>query len=448
MNLPQEFIERMIGQLGQEEFNSFEKALALESPVSIRVNTKKFNPLLHFEKVAWCETGYYLNQRPNFASDPLWHAGAYYVQEASSMMLEKAFLKAKELNPEPLKILDLCAAPGGKSTHIASLCDHKDVLVCNEVIKSRVPVLAENIRKQGFSNVIITNADSVDFEKLGGVFDLIVVDAPCSGEGLFRKDPQSINEWSKDNIQTCELRQKRILDSISKCLKPNGIVIYSTCTYNPGENNKQIESLIELGFEPVNFEVNGNASHTFQCLPHLSKGEGFFISMLQNKSLENPVKTNKSSKLLKTLKKQDEWMQGIPDEIEIYGFENKVLGGFHNTFDFFNESLSGIYCFSIGTEIGELKEKRFAPSEYLPFAQFLIKDEFPRVELDQSNALKYLAKNPVMHQSNERGYVLLTFKSIPIGFGKFAGNRINNLFPAEWKLRIMPSEDKWFSFSN
>ena len=293
MKLPKEFIERMIGQLGQEEFNSFEKALALESPVSIRVNTKKFNPLLHFEKVAWCETGYYLNQRPNFASDPLWHAGAYYVQEASSMMLEKAFLRAKELNPKPLKILDLCAAPGGKSTHIASLCDHKDVLVCNEVIKSRVAVLAENIRKQGFSNVIITNADSGDFEKLGGVFDLIVVDAPCSGEGLFRKDPQSINEWSKDNIQTCELRQKRILDSISKCLKPNGILIYSTCTYNPGENNKQIESLIELGFEAVNFEVNGKISHTFQCMPHQIKGEGFFISMLQNKSLENPKKARR-----------------------------------------------------------------------------------------------------------------------------------------------------------
>jgi 16S rRNA C967 or C1407 C5-methylase (RsmB/RsmF family) len=221
MNLPIEFIERMIGQIGQEEFNSFEKALALESPVSIRVNTKKFDPLLNFERVAWCQTGYYLSHRPNFASDPLWHAGAYYVQEASSMMLEKAFLKAKELNPEPLKILDLCAAPGGKSTHIASLCNHEDVLVCNEVIKSRVPILAENIRKQGFSNVVITNADSSDFEKLGGVFDLVVVDAPCSGEGLFRKDPQSINEWSKDNIQTCELRQKRILDSISKCLKTN-----------------------------------------------------------------------------------------------------------------------------------------------------------------------------------------------------------------------------------
>lgn len=448
MMLPKEFIERMIGQLGQEEFNLFQQALLLESPISIRINANKFKQSLNLEKVSWCDTGYYLNQRPNFASDPLWHAGAYYVQEASSMMLEQAFLKAKELIQGPLKILDLCAAPGGKSTHIASLCNAEDVLVCNEVIKSRVPILGENIKKQGYSNVIITNVDSSEFEKLGGVFDIIVVDAPCSGEGLFRKDSLSINEWNLDNIQTCELRQKRILDSISKCLKPNGIIIYSTCTYNPGENTQQIEALIKLGFEPINFNINGEENFHFQCMPHYTKGEGFFISMLQNKTLENPERGNKPSKYLKSLKKQDEWMQGLPKDIELYGFENKVLGGNNNTFSFFNETLSGVYCNSIGTEIGELKEKRFAPSEYLPFAQFLQESDFPIVELDHRDALKYLAKNPIMHQSNERGYVLLSFNSIPIGFGKFAGNRINNLFPTEWKLRLMPPEDKWFTLAN
>jgi 16S rRNA C967 or C1407 C5-methylase (RsmB/RsmF family)/NOL1/NOP2/fmu family ribosome biogenesis protein len=447
MNLPKEFIKRMIDQLGQEEFNLFQKALELETPISIRINANKFKQSLDYEKVAWCDTGYYLNQRPNFASDPLWHAGAYYVQEASSMMLEQAFLKAKELIQSPLKILDLCAAPGGKSTHIASLCNSEDVLVCNEVIKSRVPILGENIKKQGFSNVIITNVDSSEFEKLGGVFDIIVVDAPCSGEGLFRKEPLSINEWNLDNIQTCEFRQKRILESISKCLKPNGIIIYSTCTYNPGENTQQIESLINLGFEPINFNINGKENFKFQCMPHHTKGEGFFISMLQNKVLENPEKGNKSPKYLKSLKKQDEWMQGVPSEIEFYGFENKVLGGNNNTFSFFNETLSSIYCYSIGSEIGEIKEKRFAPSEYLPFAQCLKNADFPIVELDQSDALKYLAKNPIMHQSNERGYVLLSFNEVIIGFGKFAGNRINNLFPSEWKLRLMPQEDKWFSIS-
>ena len=448
MMLPKEFIERMIGQLGQEEFNLFQQALLLDSPISIRINANKFKQSLNLEKVSWCDTGYYLNQRPNFASDPLWHAGAYYVQEASSMMLEQAFLKAKELIEGPLKILDLCAAPGGKSTHIASLCNSEDVLVCNEVIKSRVPILGENIKKQGYSNVIITNVDSSEFEKLGGVFDIIVVDAPCSGEGLFRKDSLSINEWNLDNIQTCELRQKRILDSISKCLKPNGIIIYSTCTYNPGENTQQIEALIKLGFEPINFNINGKENFHFQCMPHCTKGEGFFISMLQNKTLENPERGNKPSKYLKSLKKQDEWMQGLPKDIELFGFENKVLGGNNNTFSFFNETLSGVYCNSIGTEIGELKEKRFAPSEYLPFAQFLQESDFPAVELDHRDALKYLAKNPIMHQSNERGYVLLSFNSIPIGFGKFAGNRINNLFPTEWKLRLMPPEDKWFTLAN
>lgn len=448
MILPVQFQERMLGQLGQSEFKLFENALSSDSPISIRLNKNKFKKDLSFEKVPWCDSGYYLEHRPNFASDPLWHAGAYYVQEASSMMLEKAFKKAKELIPTPLKILDLCAAPGGKSTHIASLCDKEDVLVCNEVIKSRVPILAENLRKQGYSNTIITNADSSDFEKLGGVFDVILVDAPCSGEGLFRKDPLAINEWNTENVRTCELRQKRILDSMVKCLKPNGVIIYSTCTYNPGENLQQVEKILAQGFEPVNFELNGNENYYFQCMPHQIKGEGFFISMLQNKTLNNPESIHKTqSKRLKCLKKQDEWMQGVNREIEVYGFENKILGGSSETFDFFNESLSGIYCYAIGAELGELKEKRFAPSETLAFSHLLLESSFPKLDLDLQTALKYLAKNPVSHQSTERGYLLLTYQDIPIGFGKFAGNRINNLFPSEWKLRIMPSEDKWFSIA-
>ena len=184
IQLPLDFKQRMQAQLGAVNFALFEESLNAPTPVSIRLNPTKLKKELPLEKVAWAEQGYYLKERPLFVADPLWHAGAYYVQEASSMALEQAFKKIKELNNGQLSLLDLCAAPGGKSTHIASLLNENDVLVSNEVIRTRVPVLNENLTKWGFPNIIITNSDSKDFENCGEVFDVIVVDAPCSGEGL------------------------------------------------------------------------------------------------------------------------------------------------------------------------------------------------------------------------------------------------------------------------
>ena len=408
MILPEKFETRMKAQLGLDDFLKFSQALESESPTSIRLNPTKLKSQDGLVPVEWCQHAYYLKSRPNFAADPLWHAGAYYVQEASSMMLEQAFLKAKSMLGSGIKVLDLCAAPGGKTTHLASLCDEDDVLVANEVIKSRVAILSENIKKHGYSNVIITNADSSDFEKLGSLFDVILVDAPCSGEGLFRKDQASINEWSLENIQTCELRQKRILDAITQCLKPNGILIYSTCTYNPGENLDQVEQLIQKGFSPLNFSINGKESSYFQCYPHQVNGEGFFMSMLQNQNIENPVKLIKNKKLKHT-KPQEDWAHYVLPTASNFIFENKILGGNESTFQFFNEYLSGIYCTSIGSEIGEIKEKRFALSEYLPFSSVFNASSMHKMELSHLEALQYIAKNPIMISSSDRGYVCLTF---------------------------------------
>src|SRR5882672_6633107 len=209
--LPPAFAQRMQAQL-QQNWKEFLSVHEQPSPTSIRVNPLKSN-FKDSEKIPWTDFGYYLEQRPSFTFDPLFHGGAYYVQEASSMFLEQALKQTLDLS-QPLQILDLCAAPGGKSTHLISLLSAQSLLVANETIRSRATVLAENIQKWGASNVVVTNNDPEDFQRLEGFFDVMVVDAPCSGEGLFRKDPNASKEWSEDNVALCALRQQRILSQV------------------------------------------------------------------------------------------------------------------------------------------------------------------------------------------------------------------------------------------
>ncbi len=196
------------------------------------------------EKLLWSSNGFYLQQRPSFTLDPLFHAGAYYVQEASSMFLEEALKQTVDLS-QSIKVLDLCAAPGGKSTLIQSVINDTSLLVSNEVIKTRVNVLSENITKWGAANVIVTNNDAKDFQRLPDYFDVIVVDAPCSGSGLFRKDPDAIREWSEQNVQLCSQRQQRILADVLPALKDDGVLIYSTCSYSQEEDEAIADWLIE-----------------------------------------------------------------------------------------------------------------------------------------------------------------------------------------------------------
>ena len=284
MNLPQPFLTRIQSQFAGES-KLFLESLEQEPPVSIRINPEK-QIVYGDEKVPWCNTGFYLNQRPSFTLDPLFHAGCYYVQDASSMFLEQAFIQTG-LSEKKLLILDACAAPGGKSTHLSSLMQKGSLLISNEVIGSRIPVLNENIIKWGNPDVIITNNDPSAFTQLENLFDVILVDAPCSGEGLFRKDPSALTEWSVVNCEINAARQRRILSSLLPSLKPGGILIYSTCTFNPSENEQAVRWLVENNpVENVPLEIKadwgiktikdpGNAGYAFH--PHKTKGEGLLF---------------------------------------------------------------------------------------------------------------------------------------------------------------------------
>ncbi|MCL1937028.1 MAG: RsmB/NOP family class I SAM-dependent RNA methyltransferase [Candidatus Azobacteroides sp.] len=434
MVLPSAFISRTKMLLGNE-WDAFMQALQEESPVSIRINPVK-KASLSFEsseKVYWASNAFYLNGRPSFTLDPLFHAGCYYVQEASSMFLEQ--IVAKQIS-QPVKVLDLCAAPGGKSTHLVSILPEGSLLVSNEAIRSRAFVLAENLVKWGNPHAIVTNNDPSVFGQLEHFFDLIVADVPCSGEGLFRKNPESIREWSVEQVRFCAERQKRILANSWKALKPGGLLIYSTCTYNREENEDNIVWICQnLGAEPT------EAVHRF--FPHQTKGEGFFITAVRKK--EDSEK-NKESR--RNGKKRDHHLHRIPQELKM-GLTDP------NSFVIFPESNAFIaipstheedYLFlknrlkivSAGIPLGETKGKDMIPAHALAMSNFLSKPSFPILELSKEASLKYLRKEALsdIPVHFPKGYALVSYLQQPLGFIKNINHRANNLYPQEWRIRM------------
>lgn len=289
MNLPAEFAARTRSLLGEEEYRLLENALQGEAPVSIRVNRGKCDEPVAGVPVLWSASGTYLAKRPTFTFDPLFHAGCYYVQEASSMFVEQVL---RTYASRPVVMLDLCAAPGGKSTNARSVLPEGSLLVANEVMRNRVQVLAENLVKWGDAGVVVTHNDPADFTGLAGVFDVVLTDVPCSGEGMFRKDAVAVEEWSVDNVRICWQRQRRILSDVWPSLKPGGLLIYSTCTYNREEDEDNVDWIArELGVEVLEVPVQpewgiagnlaGSGFPVYRFLPHHTRGEGFFLAVLR-----------------------------------------------------------------------------------------------------------------------------------------------------------------------
>ena len=459
MALPIDFIHRTQALLGDKEYEKLAKALQEEVPVSIRTNPQKGMQITNGTPVAWCETGFYLPERPSFTFDPLFHAGAYYVQEASSMFLEQAL---KQWIHKPVVCLDLCAAPGGKSTHLQSLLPQGSVLVSNEVIRSRSYVLAENIQKWGFPANIVTNNDPEEIGALTHLFDIIVADVPCSGEGMFRKDSDSTGEWSVGNVELCAARQKRIIHDIWNALKPGGLLIYSTCTYNTEEDEENIHYIIEkLGAQPENIPVNpewnicGALKHdipVYRFFPHRTKGEGFFLAVLRK--AEGDVETIRYRNKSKEKKAKGKNTPAMPKEVINYLTPDDYIPTWKdNRLYLLPPEVQAIYpllqeklhILTAGVEIGELKGKDLIPAQSLALSIRLNRNVFPEVEVDWNQAIAYLRKETLtLSETTPKGYALLTYRNRPIGFVKHLGNRANNLYPQEWRIRssYIPEEVK------
>ncbi len=442
MKLPSEFEARTLEWMGEETYRALEAALQTEPPVSIRVNRTKWSGEVAGEPVLWASAGVYLSQRPTFTFDPLFHAGCYYVQEASSMFVEQVL---RTYITGPVVMLDLCAAPGGKSTHARSVLPVGSLLVANEVMRNRSQVLAENLIKWGNAEVVVTNNDPADFTSLTEVFDVVLADVPCSGEGMFRKDPVAVEEWSTDNVQVCWQRQRRILADIWPALKPGGLLIYSTCTYNREEDEENVAWIAdELGAEilkvPVASEwgIIGNLAGqdfpVYRFLPHRVKGEGFFLAVLR--------KSAAISHVVPFPKEVKSWLKQAEDfRFEVRGTKVIAFPNVHlSEYDLFRQKLKVVHA---GVTIGELKGKDVIPDHSLAMSTLLNHDGFSRFELTYEQAIAYLRKEAItLDASVPRGYILLTYKNIPLGFAKNIGNRANNLYPQEWRIRsgYLPEE--------
>ena len=420
-----------------------------EQPVSIRLNPFKptgvFN---HLKTVPWCDKSYYLPERISFIKDPLFHAGCYYVQEASSMFLETALKQTVDFRRD-LTVLDLCASPGGKSTLINSLLSENSLLVSNEVIKTRVGALAENLSKWGRANVMVANSDPKNFGSLNGYFDVIVVDAPCSGSGLFRKQADAIEHWSEENVIHCSQRQQRILEDILPALKPGGLLIYSTCSYSTEENEQIGDYLLEKEFESIQLNPekqwgiietqSTNKAWGYRFFPHLVNGEGFFISAFRKKegdeeieyyrSKKNPVdKPNKEELSILSNFVEENQLQHIIKQKEFFFLINAKIEA---DLKLLGEHL-GIR--KKGTLLGEIKGKDFIPHHELALSVHLKKD-VSTIDVEEETALKFLKKSDIKCPDNKpRGFCVVKFNNHPVGWIKNLGNRSNNYLPKEWRI--------------
>ena len=447
LSFPKEFEKRMIETLGADDWSAFAKEHLNSPPVSIRINPQKqFTDT--GTPIPWCKAGRYLKERPVFTLDPCFHAGAYYVQEASSMFLEQAFRQIVGLD-EPLTVLDLSAAPGGKSTHILSLISGSSLVISNEVIRSRANILSENIQKWGYPNCIVTNSDPTDFTKLQGFFDVIVVDAPCSGEGLFRKDRNAMAEWSIENVNLCSARQQRILQDVWPALKENGILIYSTCTYNAQENEDNLNRFSkehDLAFVPLQLDprwgvltVEKNDVVGYRFMPHHVSGEGFFFSIMRKKQKTDVIQTRIKNKLTPASKKSVEKLSSWITQPDAYTFfQHQDLIFTLPTLQQKNiETIISTLCFVYGgTNIATVKHDKYIPEHALALSTIINKGYFNTEAIDHVTAIKYLRRDVINLPDSPVGYTLLTYEGCSLGWANVLANRVNNLYPQEWRIRM------------
>jgi len=438
MEFSADFIKRIENDF-PNDYGKLLSSLNNDPVISIRHNPKKVGHLTLDDKIPWTVHGEYLDERPAYAQDPSFHAGAYYPQEASSMALEPVLRFIDEQIPIN-RILDLCASPGGKSTHILSLIPSEAVLLSNEIVPKRFTVLNENLIKWGYPNFMTSNYHPKQIARLEDVFDVVVVDAPCSGEGLFRKQPKWRSQWTESNCELCANRQKDILAQADKLLRPGGYLIYSTCTLNPSENvetiahaNEQfnwnsisIPELLKYNFQ----EVHQKEAVGYMALPHLVRGEPFFISCLKKAGDAQPLMARTSRILYedggldasitrsKTLfqKKNEDYYDLNAAQVELAE---------HAEFAKLRLQLPSL---------GSFKGKSFIPTH---FAAMHINSPLQahHIDTNKENALAYLRHENLQMDGFEKGWYMLVYKQVNLGWVKYDGRRWINKYPMKWRLR-------------
>ncbi len=395
--------------------------------------------------VPWCPYGYYLAERPSFTFDPLFHAGAYYVQEASSMFLWQVLTQLIP-SAQQKKVLDLCAAPGGKSTLLASYFK-EGLVVANEVIKSRANILIENITKWGSDHVVVTNNDPSHFQSLKNYFDVMVIDAPCSGSGLFRKDPDAINEWSEENVKLCSLRQQRIIADVLPALKENGILIYSTCSYSPEEDERILDWIMnEFNVSECRLQVPGewnivetqsnrHGAFGYRFYPDKLQGEGFFIAAFIKTASDDDAYFSEQN-ISAPSKQELQLLQSfypVPDGYTVFKQNDSFRIIKKEWLNDLKILAKNLYIKKAGIEIGTIKGKDVIPSHELALS-YLPLESMAAIELDKEQSLQYLKKKELNIAASGKGWSLVKYCGLSLGWIKVLPNRINNYYPGEWRI--------------
>lgn len=433
--------------MGQELYSRLEKGLGEEPPVSIRLNPFKCTERAEIAGkaggVPWCRLGAYLQSRPNFTFDPLLHAGMYYVQEASSMFLCHA---VQQLVTTPVTMLDLCAAPGGKSTAALSVLPAGSLLFSNEPMRARANILAENMSKFGHEDVVVTNNFPRDFGRSKLQFDVVLADVPCSGEGMFRKDENAVSEWNPQHVDECSRLQRTIIADVWSSLKPGGLLFYSTCTFNARENEDNVAWIIEeFGAKLVEVEVEeawnitGALAHqgpVYRFIPGLTRGEGLFMAVLRKPGKPADAAPQHPAKLKEAGRKlASDWILN-PEDYTLYEKQDTLTAIPRRWAATYNEACRNLRVIQAGITLGSRKGKTLIPDQRLALSTRLNRNAFATADVGYNEAIGYLRKEAVtLPAGMSTGFTLLTYKHQPLGFVKNIGNRANNLYPAEWKIK-------------
>jgi NOL1/NOP2/fmu family ribosome biogenesis protein len=378
----------------------------------------------------------------------------YFMPDVIIMFLESA-IRQVAVSLENINVLDLCGAPGGKSTHLSSLLGHGSMLIANEVIRARATVLAETISKWGSSNTIVTQNDPSSFSKLPGYFDIILVDAPCSGEGMFRTDIAR-SEWSVENTAHCSERQKRILIDVWPSLKESGILVYSTCTFNPGENEENIKWLTEnkeaecLSLDVSNFEgiteIEYQGIRGYGFYPDKIKGEGFFISVIRKTGHQEilHIRSQKKTELKpdkNDLTAVEKFTHFSKDRILKWGDE---LSAIPCDMDTYVHLFHNLKIVKGGTKLFVIKQNDYLPSHELALSDKLRKDVFVNSEISLKEALAFLRRDSFSLSYSPKGWNIIKYRGVNLGFANNIGKRVNNYYPVEWRIRMelpLPGEE-------
>ena len=453
MSLPEKFVERVCREMGTDEGEALCRALNGETPTSIRLNPRKPFAQLEGRSVPWNKYGRYLDVRPSFTLDCGFNAGTYYVQEAGSQFVGH-ILEGVDL--EGARLLDMCAAPGGKTTLYSTLVGESGLVVANEIVRNRAAVLADNVRKWGVGNVVVTNNEPRHIAAFEEWFDVVAVDAPCSGEGMFRKDEQARSEWSEGNVRMCAARQAEILDEAWQSLAGGGLLIYSTCTFNADENEGTIRAFAErVGDEieaaelvecPEEWGVvcgREGVWQTFRFYPHRTESEGFFAAVARKVPTGARRVTPKPRRKImndlggKAREELSRWVEN-PKAMRFAEVAETCYGYYSEVYEdvkHLAESLSVIYS---GVAMGRIFGSTLKPDAALAFFVGLKKDAVARATLERDEALQYLRKQEVPAERFREGMNLVECEGCALGFAKRIGNRCNNLFPNS--LRILKND--------